>query len=421
MKDSALDRELLTEKINKAKYCQDDDADRTIKKSFKDTIKELCNYTERVLESIENSVISEQKDTSVPSMGYIQTSLVDTKSLDKNDGSFAGLYEMYHDDPLPEGLIFIDESYEKMMDIVGDLSTDKHFTGRYKYKDQEMDFTYTLKFYDGFLQAQRLLLRASEYCNVKNAIIFCPYIYKAFYPHIIGEPIPEKAEVDYRFSENKIPAIEGHTLMWNIQIKSMKNIDPDFKTPYGDKTRYVYKFNSPSHREELTCVVPEEDTTVVLRQTTDDGGIILQIDTDNIQRFWGFVCHKIDQDKCKRSGVDIYTNAIDKLPIPNRRIVSRGDLDNVLYQFKGINGTCLEYLSEESSEDLGAVKRYADKYRLYGPDRLHICNKEADYIRKRIYVKFISDSSTKFFDDYVNYVLMYLEHYYPEYEWVGVP
>lgn len=269
-----------------------------------------------------------------------------------------------------------------------------------------------------------MLLRASEYCDVANSIIFCPYAYKAFFPVVTGDRIPKDAEIDYRYEENKIPAIRDHTLMWNVHIRSMtakdreddEYPDPDRKTPYGDKVRYVYRFEGIKRLGRLACVVPEDDAAVGLRQIRNDDGIEMQIDTDKVRRFFGLFCREIDRDECSRSKVDIYSNEIDELPIPNRRIISRGDLENLLYQFNDLNGMSVRCSPDEHAVNRVTVKRYAEKYRLDRPDRLF----RGDGKMKKIWAKFASEQDVKFFDDYVNYVLMYLEHYHPDYEWVGV-
>ena len=38
---------------------------------------------------------------------------------------------------------------------------------------------------------------------------------------------------------------------------------------------------------------------------------------------------------------------------------------------------------------------------------------------KQVKIKFYSEEYQSFYDDYINFVLLYLEYYYPEIEWVG--
>ena len=113
--------------------------------------------------------------------------------------------------------------------------------------------------------------------------------------------------------------------------------------------------------------------------------------------------------KTLKSNEKFFNNRRSYNEIINKRIISESDIEHSIATFRNNNGIkCC--ISEGGGQ---IVNRYTKKYRADRKSR-----KFFNTI-SREYVLFKAEEKKRFLTDYVNYVIEYLEFYYPEIEWVG--
>ena len=105
----------------------------------------------------------------------------------------------------------------------------------------------------------------------------------------------------------------------------------------------------------------------------------------------------------------LYSNFTDKNCLAAKRILSQCDIEYAIYPFRDYQGIQCE-ITQKLNE---ICKRYSYKYRP-SPSRQMSSRK-----LRRVMLKFTFERNEQFKHDYINYVLDYLDYYYPEIEWVG--
>jgi hypothetical protein len=397
-----MDKEKLNSIIEKSHFSSDDEKDKQIRNAFLAFISELIDYSKSVNDRILKQSTFPISDGILPE---ICISFMDREKGDKV-GKSLGL------DFMAEGgdRKFIDDEYENVKNLIGDEGARKDYEGQYIKDGKICTFKYYLKFDRSYVERQELLYRYSLYYDIINPVIYSPYSYKAV--TVVYDYGIDKYTLDFRFKENGINIVDSKDkdLFWNISI-SNESRTYDAKIPYGDETRYVFEF-SKSKKGNYVLPLPLNNQTQILDVNFTESGIEITTNHD-MEEFVKLEPLVLDETsaeiKALKSMGMIFTNRINYNGIVNKRIVSEADIEHSIAMFRSNNGIKCHISKGEGD----IIKRYAVKFRPNRNDRKLFST------ISREYVFFEHENPIRFLTDYVNYVIEYLEYYYPEVEWAG--
>jgi len=390
--------ESLQSIIDNTEFHLEKQSENSLKKVLKKTIQELYNYNEVVLEGIKEKVLFPQKEFAI---GEIACALI-PKEQNINLSPLP-----LQNEALLKDIIFIDADYEEMRYIVGDDETEKFYEGFYWINGKKEKFYYKFQFKNVFLEAQKLLFQLDKYYNIDNPILFSPFCQKAFCI-IYKDEIPQETErIEYYFKEQSIPVVEDNsTLFWNLSVKKTDIISYTVKTPYDSKEKYKYIIEKPE--KNWYYILPQNNHTLIYDIQFTEKGTEIWLDHD-LESFILVEWNDMDweQTEIKKFQKRIFSNKLKKNHF-TKRIHSLGDIEHALLPFRNnMNIVC------STTEKLDKIYlRYSAKY------KNHFQKISYNHL-KRVYLKFQAKEFFPYIEDYVNYVLSYLEYQYPEIEWVG--
>lgn len=395
-----IDREELERLISNARFSDDDEKNKTVRDIFAAVVSELCSYTEDVNNTILNKSTDSFRKELLPE--------ICVAFMPWNAAAFGslGLDAMAADSTC----IFIDEEYEKIKQINGDTAERKYFNGEYFRNGKMEKFPYYLKYNRRYVEKQELLYRYALHYDIINPVMYSPYSYKAF-DLVYDKALDEiKDKLDFQFEKNGIKVITERDLYWNITVLS-ENKTYDSKLPYGDETRYLYEFaknKKGQYRLPLPC---NNQTQIFDIEYGDD--CIRMVTNHDMDEFILIEPLKVDESsstiKALVSNKMLFTNKNPYIGFINKRIISEADIEHAIAPFRDNKGIKCSI----SDGKKRIVTRYAMKYR---PDRNE---RKLFHIISREYLAFERESAERFFSDYINYVLEFMEYFYPEVEWVG--
>lgn len=399
-----IEKEKLNTIIENSYFSSDVEKNRQVRNAFLAVFSELCDYSKAVNDEIMNR--SEEKErTSV--LPEIFVTLMDKDDGEKI-GRGIGLSSMVDS----ARRFFLDDEYEEIKRLIGDYGKKVNYVGQYIKDGMAYDFTYYLKFDRSYVERQELIYKYALHYDFSNPVIYSPYSAKAVMLVCDTEIDENKCEVDYKFKENGLKMISCYEkdLFWNISV-SNENRTYDAKEPYGDEVRYVFEFSKNKAGNYLLPLPMNNQTKVYEIEFTDCS---IKITTDHdMDEFVVLEPLSIDETssaiKTLMSVGKAFRNSNNYSGIITKRILSEADIEHAIAIFRDNHGIRCKISKGEGI----IVRRYLSKYRPNRPDRKLfnlIC---------REYVSFDTDNQNAFMIDYVNYVLEYLEYYYPEIEWVG--
>lgn len=399
-----IDNESIEKKILNSNFFKDEEANTNMKESLIKMIKELCDYTYKVNDKLVDSALKEDNGIHVNDISVAILSNGDKKTYES-----VGLFNMAVED---ERRIFIDDEYESIRLINGDnTSAKKKFKGKYEQEGKIVYFDYELKFERTFLELQELLFRYTEQYKIFNPMIFSPYSHKAFYVIFDSELKKKGLKLDFCFLENGIKAIQNKNLFWNIKKDIIQNRIYDGKIPYGESTKYLYRFEK-TKKGKYVFPYPLNNQTIIYDIETEENGINI-VTNKEMDDFVLLEYYEVDSDsnivREKIRSKELFNNKLQYTGVPTRRIVSEGDIEHAIVPFRDWNGLKCKI----SRGDKGTtITRYSARYR---------ADRKGKSMFSKIARKYItfSKAENKFLDDYANYVIMFLEYNYPEIEWVG--
>jgi len=395
-------KERLNRIVEDSVFSTDTILNERVKSLLCQTINELCDYTEQNMRQIEERVM--RLDCNIP-IGEIVCALVPKRDV-KN---YIGLSEMSV--PVQDtNIVFIDKDYEELRKSVGDQDTERNYEGFYIADGEKHVFRYQLKFYDKYIKLENLIFKLAEYYQVENPIIFSPFSRKAF-RIVYMDDIPKNVvSKDFQFEKYALNVIEHVTLLWNFNVARLEQMTCIEKVPYGNSIQYHY-FIEKSKEGNYYYMLPEHNQVIVYDVHFSDKGTEIWINhecEDFTVMEWTTVDWNMPEIERLRSRGKIFSNKVKKLPYQNKKIISMCDIEHAIYPFRyhiGIKCSLTEHLEK-------IFLRYSAKYR-----NLMAYHKVNYKALKRVMVCF--DGNMEYIDDYANYVLQYLEYYYPEIEWVG--
>lgn len=400
-----IDEDSIIDRIDHARFNADDEAaDEALKGALKKTIHELCEYSRNILNDVEKKILSPERPHTIGEIAIALVSNAGGSSNQNTDPAFAKMADA-------SNICFINADHDGFKKIVGDVDSEKIYEGVYRLGKDAVKYQYKLKFDDRYLRQQNLLFRLASLYKVENAVIRSPYIRKVVRVCPLDE-IPDKAlDQDPQFEKNNIPVIKNVNLFWNLHISQTDLIKADGRIPYGKETKYKYHFKR-SKEGYWRYAIPQNNQTIIYQTEFSEDGIDLLLDHE-MEAFLVVEYRPINWDKLEVKKLDglnrIHSNSVTRSTISNPRIISEGDIAFAIHPFRKFN-----QIKCEIAEDLEKVcARYSAKYRVQMQKRFAYAS------LKRVNLKFFSDFPPDFYDDEINFILLYLEYYYPEIEWVG--
>ena len=397
-----IDKESIEQKIFDSRFTLDEEVNRNIKEVFLNLVNEMCDCTNNVCKTLVESVSDRSLNNLINDIVVALIPICDEKNFEA-----IGLYKMVENN---KKRIFIDDEYENIRVLAGDLSSKKKYRGKY-IKDGVIEyFEYELKFDRSFLEVQELLFKYTQYYSIDNPVIFSPYSHKSFYVIYDDSLDKNNNKLDFCFEENGIKAIEDKNLFWNIKIERIENKTYNAKIPYGSDTRYVYSFKKNKQGKYL-FPYPVNNQSIIydIKLNTDEIEIITskEMEDFNLLEYYD-VDYTSGDLKAMISSKVLFNNKREYKGIVATRIVSEGDVEHAIAPFRKWNELSCMIVNEAEEK----IIRYSSRYRVDRKDKSmfsKICTKFLRFTKKE----------QKFLTDYANYVMEYLEYYYPEIEWVG--
>ena len=198
-------------------------------------------------------------------------------------------------------------------------------------------------------------------------------------------------------------------VFWNIKKDVVRNKTYDAKIPYGDKTRFLYSF-SKTKKGKYVFPYPFNEQTIIYDIEIEDRGVNI-VTNKEIDDFVIIEYFDVDSSssnvKAAISSKVLFNNK-KKYTGTIHRIISEGDVEHAITPFREWNGLNCIITREKNHK----VMRYSARYRVDRKDKFMFSPISTKYIE-------FSKKDDKFLDDYANYVIEFLEYYYPEIEWVG--
>ena len=399
-----IDKESIERKITSTKFSENGETNKAVIDSLLALMKELCDYTQEVNETLVNNACVRNECYRIDD---IYTALLVTG--DDAEYEAVGLYRMEEYNPYR---VFLDCEYDEIRNIVGDLSRKKIYKGSYIKDGRITKFDYSFEFDNSFVKAQeRMFSYAEQYC-VKNPVVFSPYSHKAFLVKFDESIKKEDVELDFCFEDNNIPVIDGEIcLYWNIRQSMETDKTYDAKEPYGDKTKYVYSFKKTKKGIYL-LPLPVNNQTKIYEIRFVENGVEIVTDHD-IEDFLVFEYNELDLNsrvvKERQSKKMLFVNRVEEKIQNRRRILSEGDIERAIGCFREWQDICCDRSNGEGRKH---VIRYSKKYIADRKDKTMFNSIRREYV-------YFKKTNNRFLTDYANYILEYLEYYYPEIEWAG--
>ena len=401
-----LDKEKLKSIIENSSFSGDSDKNKLIRNAFLSFFTELCDYSEKVNNTIVNQSAKPDTKAVLSDISVVLMDRIDGEKM----GDSIGLSRMTE----ASGVVFLNTDYESIKEIVGDTEGRKKYIGEYIKDGRAVPFEYSFRFNRSYVERQELLYKYAHHYNIinpiTNPVVYSPYSFKTFDVVFDKEIADEQLDFQYQKNGLKVISSEDKDLFWNISVQE-QNKTYDAKIPYGDFNRYIFEFKK-SKKGNYLLPLPKNNQTKIYDIKFDSDCIQMTTDHD-MDDFYLLELLEMDESsgiiKALVSNEMLFTNKNLYKGIVNGRLVSEADIEHVLSPFRDNYGIKCS-ISDGQGE---IVKRYSQKYR---PDRN---DRKLFNIISREYISFVNEKETLFLLDYINYVLEYLEYYYPEIEWVG--
>ena len=418
-----IDRSAIEEKIKNSRFAADEESNRSVRKSLLALVEELCDYTNAVNQKYIDGAREQGEDS--PKIKDVFVALLPAKDEKGNAKKYDefGLFSMNSKFDDSDGMfhyerVFLDCEYDEIKEFDGKTYDVVDCKDK---KGAPFKFSFSLEFDDSFLKAQEILFDYAEHYNVKNPVVFSPYSHKSFYVKYVEQLREDVPELDSllkeSFKNNKIPVIEGkNSLYWNIKQSDEKEKLYDAKEPYGDATKYVFRFEKPDGGNS-PLPLPSNNQTRVYSTNVDKDWVDVVIDRE-IENFTVFEYKDFNPEselaKERRSKRLLFDNNVIEGTWKRHRILSEGDIERAIGCFNKREYKWPDARCERSKKKDKTIVRYSPKYRVDRKAKILFAK------IKKIYVSFKETNDKKFLTDIANYVLEYLEYNYPEIKWYGV-
>lgn len=390
---------------------------------------ELSREQESILAKIQENVrleLSRQREN----RWDIVTALVDKEPPDKiRDKNY---HEIVKIDPHKEHMVF--EELDKTQDPgnvycagTGFLKCHYHEIGSYTDREYLAEITinqsrykvpYRLyRSYVFFPEEERLERTAAQY-QISFPFLYSPMSRRAVLVKVdLGAWEVKESDrfaIDFRYRQNGLEniMIPGKTLVWNVSLldknqiprpgeNTSKKVNAAFPGEYK-----IYKFETM----ENEYIYVESQEAEVRRI---NGDIHLAVGKDRAVddlRYWRICINPSAQEDIHKAG-DCYINHFKQGALFKERIRTEGDIRYVLNSFEGehfVYKSCQSQLGNQRS-----IVTYDRHSSYHYPKNRHLRSSSFCYVK-------LEETDSIFFEDWVSYVMAYMNYFYPEFYWVGV-
>lgn len=358
----------------------------------------------------------------------VVTALID--KADTEQVKKSGLYEICDITPFQEksgsgslscegdnlynaGVAFLKCPYHEIGEYVG-----RRYKARGKRKAEEYDVYYRLVPFTACRSREELLERTAGQYQIEQPVLFSPLSRRAVTVKVdFGDKAVSGAEeiaIDFMPEENGLSGLllGGKTLVWNVEITAQhaiprpkENIDKKI-VPLFDSTYQLYEF---SVEKNAYILMETQDSDVKRYGSSIYLGLGKNQSPDNA-RYWKLALHEYTNglpDKVR----DRFHNFYAQDRIRKERVRTEAEIEYVLGCFQN---DVAEYMGiSRSLGDRHAVRTYESR------DAYHYTKDKIFRSSAVCYVRF-KQSDSWLFEDYVSYIMAYMNYFYPEFYWVGV-
>ena len=302
----------------------------------------------------------------------------------------------------------------------------KYLNRKYKAcvttNNDSFEVEYYFEKYGGYYDIERIIERTAMQYEVDVPILLEPISRRAINVIVdlskYGFSKSDNMIIDFQFAKNGLTEIikEKTTLVWNVEIVEKNEIprpreNTDKKllakiVPFFEEVYQLYQF--PSNENEFYYV--ESKIQDIKRYGSS---VYLNLhEKEKIEdvRYSKLIVHDIPQKYIDKIDCSFRTFFDDRC-INKVRIRTEADIDYVMNSMKNDIALYQGLCRKRDNEDSIYIYNSYDAY-YYPKNKIlrsaSICN-----------VQFRS-SENIYFEDYVSYILSYLNYYYPEFYWVGV-
>lgn len=315
------------------------------------------------------------------------------------------LGDILEGEPLYSGFGFLHCSYDKM-----DEMFDRPLQGRYEDKDgQWHPVSYHLSKESGYLETEKMLFESFAQNNRKEPPIFSPMSRRAVNVFLhIQECETQPERIDFQWKENGLEEIlvTDSLLFWNLsatdsdKLPALQEVDPQKVLPLFDEMYHIYPV-SVSDNEFLWI---SQKSAVMKR---DHENLYLGVEDTSALEYKKLRVHLV----AEAEKVRLFENVFEKSRVEKERVVTLWDISFIVAQFSPL-GLKLEGVSLQKSK-LETLKPYSQ-------DDLYPYSRDKFYRKGTgLFLQFAEAEDDMFFLDKVAYVLQYIQHFYPEFHYIG--
>lgn len=328
---------------------------------------------------------------------------------------------MFMDDDYAAGIVFWDEDYNLISEILS-----KKYSATFMINGTKYETFFYLKQSKVFIEKEKEIQRLSIQYRIEKPLIYNPMARRALEIFVKMPCEIKKSDVvsiDLQFEKNQLmdKIITNSYLVWNISEKDYDELPPaktgkfDEILPLWDKTFSIYRFPVKNKSKNVKdFIVVDNDLRMIKRVEND---IYWQLKEDytemRYKKFSIYFNSEAVINKIKFQSKGLFHNEYLELPTGNiERIRTKGDAFRVISCFEKLGISCLEILTSKSDKDI--IYTYPSKMDYYQlkDERLRVQHQCVIYFER--------NDEDVFFSDKVSYVLGYMNHRYPEYQWIGV-
>ncbi len=416
-------------------------------------MKSLSEYDKEVWESIaknlfrnQNDMINGLKDSvrkqmaarTAPSTWHIVTAAIPKEELEQAQKN--GMFEILDTVCFSEKMQFEDL---KKIDIgnnvflysagISFLKCDYHskldFLNPQKYVAKvmindkaEYEVEYYFERYDAYINEERVVERAAMQYEVDVPVIFEPISRRAvrivvdLKDHEFSKS--DNAYIDFQLDQNGLlqKLLINYTLIWNVEITEKSEIPRPHENseksviskvvPRDSKVYKVYEF--PAEDNEFYYI----DSAIhdVKRFGSSIYMNLHEEETIESVRYYKVILHKVNERYLEKIQFK-FAAFFNKMYIHKSRIRTEADIDYVMKMFQNDVAKYLGFRMARENDE--AVYTYDTFDAYYYPKNKFLRSKSICNIR-------FEKSDNIFFEDYISYILSFMNYYYPEFYWVGV-
>ncbi len=399
------------------------------KKLLKKLFEKLENHQTNVFSRIESKVekqLSELKEET--SDWKIRTALVgnDNESLDyaKNNG-FHEIIQLdrnreimrckelyagaeYAKDRVSAGVVFLNCKYGEIVDY-----RNKTYYASAQANGRDFRLEYSLKPYFEIMNHEKRLEQIAFQYGIKTPPIYSPMSRRAMLilVNISKDFVNSNRDctINFRFEENNLKDVllTDKTLVWNIENEDNEslprpkdNVDKRAAALFN-KTQFIYYFHAKKNEYYF---VQSDNTDFHRIGNTIYVGANQDFEKED-PKYYRYTINTYDANA--PTNMTVFDNEFKNCCL-KQRIRTKGDVSNALSCFN-----LGDFKIFASNNNFSFIKTYGKDCEYHYP--------KDDILRSSsvICIK-IRDSGDLYFEDYVSYVLSYLNYHYPEFRWTGV-